>query len=80
MSDWTDKERSRYFTVCESLFGSHGEATLNLIFTDTLLFHFLVSLLRELKGAAESRPMVYGVMESRSKETGLSSVALWISR
>lgn len=41
---------------------------LNLIFPDTLLLHFLVSLLSEVKDAAESRPMVYWVMESRSKK------------
>lgn len=40
--------------------GPQGEDMRNLIYTDTPLLHFLVSLLSEIKDAAESRPMVYG--------------------
>lgn len=53
---------------------------LNSIFTDSLLLHFLISLLSELTDASESRPMVYGATESGSKEIGLFNVALWTSR
>lgn len=60
MYNWTDTERNGSFTVCGSLFGSQGEDMLNLIYTDTLLLRLLVSLLSELKDAAESRPTVYG--------------------
>lgn len=54
------QKKTRLFHCMRISIGPQGEDMRNLIYTDTPLLHFLVSLLSEIKDAAESRPMVYG--------------------